>query len=287
MWGWSRYDWFDKLMGFSERSYEQTKAKMCVEVAEGQNMLKSLETGRSFGCGELELISLETLRARVAALGPPPSSGQKLRLSCEVGDVRRMHPSFPGALFQVASQFNLLEMVGPGVTPEDGVSGEKEEKKKKCVFSYSFVSPGYAGDPTQGPACAIACGAGTIYRNYFAPVNGQIGQTSNNQLDGSEALGNLMAQKMGLESRHQLWRMRNGYLMPSRETLAQIDTFLNGLDENAMDELRKSLAIGLHWNVEITDGREDRRKPLFVSQAYCSALPVRFGEKVFFFFSLF
>ena len=89
-------------------------------------------------------------------------------------------------------------------------------------------------------------------------------------------LGDLLAQKMGVQSRRDLWKMRNGYLMPSRESLAQIDTFLSGLDEAAMDELRRALAIGLHWNVEITDGREDRRKPLYVSQAYCSALPVSY-----------
>jgi hypothetical protein len=36
-----------------------------------------------------------------------------------VGDVQQLHqsPGCDGALFQVASQFNLLEMVGPGVTP--------------------------------------------------------------------------------------------------------------------------------------------------------------------------
>jgi hypothetical protein len=27
----------------------------------------------------------------------------------------------------------------------------------------------YAGDPTQGPACALACAAGSVYRNYFCP----------------------------------------------------------------------------------------------------------------------
>jgi hypothetical protein len=31
-------------------------------------------------------------------------------------------------------------------------------------------------DHTQGPACAIAAGAGTIYRNYFARVNGPNGE---------------------------------------------------------------------------------------------------------------
>ena len=62
------------------------------------------------------------------------------------GDVRALHgaPEHANALFQVASQFNLLEMVGPEVTPEDGVTR-------------------YQGDKTQGPACAIAAGAATIY----------------------------------------------------------------------------------------------------------------------------
>jgi hypothetical protein len=40
------------------------------------------------------------------------------------GDVRHMHksPENAGALFQVASQFNMLEMTGPEVTPEHGVT---------------------------------------------------------------------------------------------------------------------------------------------------------------------
>ena len=45
----------------------------------------------------------------------------------------------------MASQFNLLEMTGPEITPEDGVTR-------------------YAHDRTQGPACAIAAGAATVYR---------------------------------------------------------------------------------------------------------------------------
>jgi hypothetical protein len=41
-------------------------------------------------------------------------------VSVVTGDVRRMHQSREnaGALFQVASQFNLLEMVSQTVTPE-------------------------------------------------------------------------------------------------------------------------------------------------------------------------
>src|SRR6185312_8002771 len=92
------------------------------------------------------------------------------------GDVRRMHhlPANAGALLQVASQFNLLEMTDPEVTPEDGV-------------------PRYQSDPTQGPACAIAAGAATIYRNYFAPVGDSYGQIAARQLDGLADIGEALA----------------------------------------------------------------------------------------------
>ena len=79
-------------------------------------------------------------------------------------------PENAGALFQVASQFNLLEMVSPAVTPEQAVTR-------------------YQHDLTQGPACAIAADAATIYRNYFAPVDGSVGQTTERQFDGLADLG--------------------------------------------------------------------------------------------------
>lgn len=89
-----------------------------------------------------------------------------LSLEEVVADVQELHakPDNAGALFQVASQFNLLEMVSPDVTPEQGVTR-------------------YQNDKTQGPACAIACGAELIYRNYFVPVGEQLGQTANKQLN--------------------------------------------------------------------------------------------------------
>jgi hypothetical protein len=121
---------------------------------------------------------------------------------------------------------------------------------------------------------AIACGAGTIYRNYFAPCNGSEGQTEANQIDALEDFHKLLRQKMNVEGR--LWRMRNGYCYPSRETLEEIGTFLESADENTLDELRCALRIGVHSDVEITDGREDRKNPLFCAQAYCSALPVSY-----------
>jgi hypothetical protein len=154
------------------------------------------------------------------------------------------------SLFQVASQFNLLEMVSPNYTPEDGVGI-------------------YENDRTQGPACAIAAGAGTIYRNYFAMVNGQTGQSANNQID---CLADIGAALGNTESR--LWEMRNGYALASESGLLEIAHRLQGSSESEIDRLRQLLRIGIQWNTQVT--LNDSRHT--VSQAYCSALPVRYSR---------
>src|ERR1700730_11648172 len=158
-------DWFEKLTGFRETGYNETRANLKIE----ERQLRSLINGKCYGIGELELVSLQALRERVQS---SDGLSGRLKTSVVTGDVRRMHrlPENAGALFQVASQFNLLEMTGPEVSPEDGVTR-------------------YQHDRTQGPACAIAAGAATIYRNYFAPVGGGYGQTAKRQFDGSTDLG--------------------------------------------------------------------------------------------------
>jgi hypothetical protein len=110
-------DWFERLTGFRETSYDDTRAKLKVEGSQ----LQSLINGKRYGIGELELVSLQALRERVKSAGGLPGH---LKVNVVTGDVRQMHQLLEnaGALFQVASQFNLLEMIGPKVTPEDGVT---------------------------------------------------------------------------------------------------------------------------------------------------------------------
>lgn len=239
-------DWFAALTGFREEGYSETQSRLRVEGDE----LVSLVNGRRYGIGTLEVPTLASLRSRVFI-----PSGPRTTVRCVVGDARAMHsdPEFEGAQFQVASQFNLLEMVGPDVTPERGVTR-------------------YADDRTQGPACAMAAGAGTIYRNYFAPVGDQIGQTRDRQIDALAPLGVAFSSRFGVPV-SELWAMRNGYAMCTSSGLDAIARLLADLNEDERDELRGQLAIGLHRDVEVTDAPGRPR----VSQAYCSALPVRYG----------
>jgi hypothetical protein len=242
-------DWFEALTGFQERSYEDTREKLRIEGRQ----LRSLVNNKSYAVGTLEVVSLGTLRERAKGSGGSPGS---LRVSIATGDVGLMHgvPENAGALFQVASQFNLLEMTGPEITPEHGVTR-------------------YQYDRTQGPACAIAAGAATIYRNYFAPIGGNEGQTSHRQFNGLANVGQAFSAALELPIEF-FWKMQNGYALCTRPGLEAIAEYLQSLNFETLNALRDRLLIGIHSDVEVTNHIREPR-PL-VSQAFCSALPISY-----------
>ena len=244
-------DWFETLTGFRESGYAETRERL--EVKEGR--LHSRVNGASYAVGQLELVSLQTLRDRMKT-GEGPSG--QLKVSIVKGDVRRMHQSADnaGALFQVASQFNLLEMVSPSVSPEQGVTR-------------------YQGDHTQGPACAIAAGAATIYRNYFVPLADGHGQTERRQLDGLADVGAALSLALARPVA-DLWTMRNGYALATQGGLEAISQHLTTLTPDQLDELRGWLRIGVQSDAEVTEAAGPNR-PL-ISQAFCSALPVAYSR---------
>jgi hypothetical protein len=102
---------------------------------EGEHLVSSAN-GARVRCGSFCTPSVAELQEAAQALEKPlarpldvtccGSSAQGRRLTvCEVvADVKELHkdPDNNGALFQVASQFNALEMMGPSVTPEQGVT---------------------------------------------------------------------------------------------------------------------------------------------------------------------
>ena len=235
--------WFEALTGFREESPSQVRQNITLE---GET-LTSRVNGRKMVFGRLETPSLAELRRRLRSGGHSPG---RISVREVVVDVQALHadPANAGALFQVASQFNLLEMVSPSVTPESGVGI-------------------YENDRTQGPACAIAAGAGTIYRNYFVPVNGQTGQSAGSQIDCLADLG----EKLG-NAGHRLWQMQNGYALPSQDGLAEVARRLRQSSAAELDELRSSLRVGIQWNTQVTL----KACTHTVSQVYCSALPVAY-----------
>lgn len=237
--------WFEQLTGFQEESAQQVRSQITIDG----NTLICRSNGQRFTWGALTTPSLGELRQQVRNISQVAG---KLSVREVLGDVRQLYedPANAGALFQVASQFNLLEMISPQVTPEQGITI-------------------YARDRTQGPISAIACGAGTIYRNYFAEVNGEMGQTALNQINCLEALG----QALGNQN-SQLWTMKNGYALPSQAGLETINQQLQGQTEPERDHLRALLRIGVQWQTQVTLPHCQH----LVTQAYCSALPVAYCD---------
>ena len=237
--------WFKDLSGFQEESPENVKSKLIVE----NDYFISLANSKKFTFGKLEIPTLEELRNQNAQIN---NYNGKISVSEIVADVKNLHnlPENENALFQVASQFNLLEMINPNITPEMGID------------RYEF-------DRTQGPICAMSCGAGTIYRNYFVEINGQIGQTEELQIDCLELIGNELDNE-----NLNLWKMKNGYALLSQNGLLTINEKIAQLNNNERERLKGKLKVGIQWQTDVTIFEVKQK----VSQIYCSALPVGYSQ---------
>lgn len=143
--------WFSDLFGFEE-NVESVYENLYLE----DGYLYSNMNGISCPIGTFNLVNEASLQNFLDYSGNKKGKLLYSEVTADVADLIT-NPNNAGATFQVASQFNCLEMVGPNVTPSDGVS----------IYEY---------DLTQGPACAIACGADTVYRNYFVNHRGNRGQ---------------------------------------------------------------------------------------------------------------
>lgn len=237
--------WFEKLVGFKEENPKQVQSNLEIDG----EFLRSKVNGETFKIGKFEVLTLNELKTKVSTFENYSTS---IMVEEVIGDVQKFHvlESNNGAFFQVASQFNTLEMVSPHYTPEDGVG----------IYEYDY---------TQGPACAIACGAGTIFRNYLVNVDGQIGQSSEKQIDCLKKIG----EALGNED-EKLWEMINGYALASEVGLQKNSNMINSMSKEEYELLKEKLSIGIQWNTQVTICKSNN----IVSQAYCSALPVAYSD---------
>lgn len=144
--------WYEVLFGLAESSsYSAAQKNFVVNRLAGT--ITSKANGKEFQVGTFYTPSLRNLRDTASAqLKAQITDGSDFKFDHVVqGDVLLEHANYPGAVFQAASQFNCLEFSSWKSLPENGLTI-------------------YAHDRTQGPACALACAAGTVYRNYFADV---------------------------------------------------------------------------------------------------------------------
>lgn len=260
-------NWFGRLVGFPETRDNITEKIVLTLSDNGSCALRSRENDKEFDVGVFTTPSLEELRQKCKSF----LQRGKNSLTVEVADVAAKIATSRYSTFQVASQFNCLEFVSQHVTPEEGVTG-------------------YVRDRTQGPACAIACGPATIFRNYFVPVkNGKVaddankedfkGQTRDEQINcirefELEALSGVG----GLEG--DFFKLEGGYTMTDREKLARFNDAMTG--EDVMRRVESKLRVGMHSDVQVTsqnwgqtsvDDAEHK-----VTQVFGSACPISYNR---------
>jgi hypothetical protein len=268
--------WFSKYFGFHEdanpvakTNYEATKKKI-IPTVDTHGDVTFTTSGRSLSAGNFKVLTCaefrniyeETKKASV------PQNG-RLDFSVVHGDVTDLHKDVEnkGSFFQAASQFNALEMIDELKTPEHGITN-------------------YVLDPTQGPKCAVACPAGTLFRNYFVSIdkNGQLipDKDKKGEVIKKEQYGqggesgrqlNMMYHVQQLSG--DIFKMQNGYAMVNnKDSLEYLNN--NILNTDVMkNRVRDAFQVALHGNVDVDSGGGPTHS---VSQIYCSAMPVDYNR---------
>jgi len=287
-----RRAWFKSVFGFSEpQDYDRVRQVFDCQTTEpnGDMMLQTnhprLKQQRHFFVGTFDTPSLGELRQRIDELSKSsPNNGNgnannnndnnnkstattNLTFQHIADDAADLHfdPDHHGCLIQAASQFNCLEMTSPRVTPRDGITD-------------------YALDATQGPACALACPAATLYRNYFWNETGQGHDEQIDTLSDLEHMVVTFAQQQQKQSSSKsttattasrpssYWNMKNGYALPTlRGSMHDLRT--NVLEHPDFDLAKAAAAVrvGVHWETQVDDMDPQHHR---VGQVYASALPL-------------
>mmetsp|Transcript_63209 Transcript_63209/g.135770 ORF Transcript_63209/g.135770 Transcript_63209/m.135770 type:complete len:465 (-) Transcript_63209:70-1464(-) len=241
--------WFQDEFGFKETpaldaaGHEETKSHFTCAAG----VLTCKATGKMFQVGPWSTPTLEKCQERLdAKLAEGPAEGYSdaggLTFENIVGDTMDLHrdPENAGAVFQVSTLFNCLETT-EGKTPIDPLTR-------------------YAEHQLQGSACAVACPAATVFRNFF--VNGGQGQAQD-QVDCLSAVA-----LHAVKDASSYWTMQNGFCMPRVPgSVAKVSNLI-AKDPVLGNSVRQNVQVGVHWDTEVAGGSHS------VCQVFCSSLPV-------------
>jgi len=260
---------FEELFGFEEDA--RTKEKFTLH---GLSLIDRV-TGENFNIGSFKTPSLNELREEAKKISEKIRDENITLEHIVTDDIFEYFHKNDGALFQVASQFNCLEMVSEDITPEEGITD-------------------YEQDNTQGPACSIACASATLYRNYFCKVSDhQQGQTSQDQINNLEdfekIIGNGNGNYFCLSNGYVRLNIKDGECSSTpkeirKEIAKEERNILNQIayEINTNPKCGDSIRVGVHKDVSVNfktrrNGKyEKEQRNLKVTQVFCSALPIAY-----------
>lgn len=149
-----RTQFVEEIIGVKESIFRRSP-ELVEKARRGPRTLHNLATGEEWDMGVLELPTLGSLRESTGSARSDSGFG-KLSVLCGTQDLGKVDvgylqslPENDGAVFQVASNFNALELMS-----------KFDDRAMTEVGNYVH-------DRTQGPFASISAAPGLIFRHYY------------------------------------------------------------------------------------------------------------------------
>ena len=256
------WTWFNKYFGVNENQTPIKKGdfKAYEIINNVENSLIDLENisfkinDKSFAVGDFSCLPLPALKEKTQKLRAYNNTSKLTYqyIHGDISDIIHKITENDIVVVQAASQFNLLEMPSPEITPAKGIAN-------------------YIMDNTQGPRVALSSPAGTLFRNY-AVWNGtsQINTQINTLIDVMKELGLTLSGNYdsngdgSAPAKIGQYSYVNGYLYInpfSIQPAINLPSFQKTMD----DKLR----VGIQWNTPSIHNPNIK-----LCQVYSSGLPL-------------
>ena len=252
-------DWFENIFGFKEFKDGKNQVYENCIISTNSNGYKTLivkknekySEGKLFPIGRFITPQLSQLREAGENILSKNTTQQKFKITHEIfqsnqsnsrrsnsrtvnTNIFNIHEN--GNIIQVDSNFNCLNNPNISKKPQDGITIYKE------------TNPRFQ---TTGQKCAIACAAGTLYRNYFVPIvnnNGKIQEGQYYEESTKTQLNTL--DELELELKNTFFSIKNGFFSSTNIDLTKLNQNIN--NETQIEQLKKSIKIGVHQDVGVT-----------------------------------
>ena len=236
-------NWFKNIFGYDEKD-----VRTYMHMTTNNNIIIFSIGGKKLQAGEFVL---EKYNSLVYGISQSQSQAQNLTFKIIPNSVTELiWKDTEKSVFQVASQFNCLEMKDQYTTPEQGITM-------------------YHSDNTQGPKCAIMCGAGTYYRNYLY----NRGQTKDKQINTIEesitSIGFRSSGNVLIKDNNTQFKYENGYLLGDIKSHEEVGNILK--KDTNLKNFRSNFNIGVHYDTQVWDTNR------VVHQIFASALPLSYS----------
>eukprot|EP01125_Pyxidicula_operculata_P002487 TRINITY_DN12348_c0_g1_i2.p1 TRINITY_DN12348_c0_g1~~TRINITY_DN12348_c0_g1_i2.p1 ORF type:complete len:270 (-),score=55.84 TRINITY_DN12348_c0_g1_i2:415-1224(-) len=243
------HSWFEYITGQNEEDFRKSSKTPFRCDEDGIFTLENTKTGEKHNAGKFHLLQLGSTKKEVGKANRKnwPEFEVVTASESDTVDIIALQsdPSYKGALFQVASNFNAIEAPSISKYPE----GDFTEK--------------YWRDRTQGPAGSISAGASAIHRVHAMFYNKNTPkekwmQTRDNQINF-------------LDDIKEYFPVTNGYVSYSIDHTKNFPK----LGDSKFKKLLKCVKFGYHQDVNVIFGKRDgknirvlNRKDQVISQVF-------------------